>query len=102
MLEPSVDAIVINPICPHSLHSRPLVVGSSSKICVRANGQCAAHICVDGISTLAFGADGSELMVSKSAKTVNFVRDRADFYGKLLTKMNAWGKTEQHKIFKEG
>ena len=32
IVEPSVDAIVVTPICPHSLHQRPLVLPASGKL----------------------------------------------------------------------
>ena len=35
IVHPSIDAIIINPICPMSLASRPIVIPSSSKVIIK-------------------------------------------------------------------
>ena len=35
-MHPSLDALIINPICPMSLASRPIVIPHTSKILIRA------------------------------------------------------------------
>lgn len=37
ILEPSLDALVLTPICPHSLTQRPLVISNTSEIEIRLN-----------------------------------------------------------------
>lgn len=37
ILEPSLDALVLTPICPHSLTQRPLVISDRSEIAIRLN-----------------------------------------------------------------
>ncbi len=93
ILAPNVYAFVINPICAHSLHSRPLVVGADSKVELKVKGDCAC-VCVDGNSTYTL-EKGGVVTVEKSSKTAKFVRSgEDDFYKKLLKKMNRWGTTE--------
>lgn len=49
LVTPGVDAILIVPICPHSLSTRPIVVDGSSAIRVRiVDGGREAHLTVDG------------------------------------------------------
>ena len=36
IVHPSIDALIINPICPMSLASRPIVIPHTSKISIRA------------------------------------------------------------------
>lgn len=100
VLAPDVDAIVINPICAHSLHSRPLVVSSTAEIVLCLKG---VDYSVDrnGVATVAI--DGEEvaklprnamLRVKKSGSIVRLTAaDDCNFYGKLLQKMNRWGTT---------
>lgn len=92
VLAPELDAIIVNPVCPHSLHSRPLVVSSSSKIKLTVlDGE--ANLVVDGdiVDTISAGKD---VFVEKSAKNACFiVADGRNFYKKLLQKMNRWGTT---------
>lgn len=93
ILAPDVYAFVINPICAHSLHSRPLVVSADSIVEMRVKGECAC-VCVDGNTTYTLG-QGGIVTVKKSSKTAKFVCSGDDeFYKKLLQKMNRWGTTE--------
>tara|TARA_Y100001968_G_scaffold99054_1_gene89110 strand:+ start:1044 stop:1934 length:891 start_codon:yes stop_codon:yes gene_type:complete len=39
ILHPNIDAIIVSPICPMSLSSRPIVIPGSSKIIIRAIGR---------------------------------------------------------------
>ncbi len=39
IVNPTLDAIVLQPICPHTLSSRPLVVGADSEIEIRISDQ---------------------------------------------------------------
>lgn len=95
IVAPSVDALTINPICPHSLHSRPLVVGANSKIVLALYGSETASVFADG-KFVACLKDGDEVMVEKSANTAKFIiANSDDFYKKLLQKMNRWGVTSR-------
>lgn len=111
VLAPNVEALVINPICAHSLHSRPLVVGSSSIVEFVLNNDnnntfnCSyaskdlelATLCIDGENVLCLGAN-EKICISKSDKVAKFVAISNDnFYKKLLKKMNVWGVTTTYK-----
>lgn len=95
IVAPSVDALTINPICPHSLHSRPLVVGANSKIVLSLHGSETASVFADG--KFIFSAkDGDEIVVNKSENKAKFIiANNDDFYKKLLQKMNRWGVTSR-------
>ena len=95
VLAPDVDAIVIIPICAHSLHSRPLVVGANSKIVLSLHGSETASVFADG--KFIFSAkDGDEIVVNKSENKAKFIiANNDDFYKKLLQKMNRWGVTSR-------
>jgi len=95
IVSPSVDALTINPICPHSLHSRPLVVGANSKIVLALHGSETASVFADG-KFVACVKDGDEIIVEKSANKAKFIiANGDDFYKKLLQKMNRWGVTSR-------
>ncbi len=95
ILAPDVDALLINPVCAHSLHARPLVVGGCSTVSLKLEGDNQADVLVDGrlLFTL---SDGERLNIAKSQKSIQFIAVSGDdFYKKLLTKMNSWGTTCQ-------
>lgn len=95
VLAPDVDAIVIIPICAHSLHSRPLVVNASSKIEIKLSGEHRGIISVDGANNGTL--EKNEIIrVTKSLKSAVFLSDGDEnFYAKLLKKMNRWGTTSK-------
>lgn len=95
IVSPSVDALTINSICPHSLHSRPLVVGANSKIVLALHGSENASVFADG-KFVSDAKDGDKIIVEKSANKAKFIIANSDgFYKKLLQKMNRWGVTSR-------
>lgn len=93
IVEPSVKSIIITPICPHSLTSRPLVVPDTSEIKITFPVDPAEDIGVtlDGQIFHNFNYD-AVITVRKANYTVKFI-DFADcsYYGTLRNKMG-WGK----------
>lgn len=93
VLAPDVEGIVVNPVCPHSLHSRALVLSPKSIVEIIPENDDAVAV-----------ADGNEVARLKGGEriTLTFGEDKAvfiensdhDFYKKLLEKMNRWGVTD--------
>ena len=93
VIAPDLDAIVVNPVCPHTLHSRPLVVGGDAEIRLELSAEESANLVVDG-KIVAELAENSVIMISKSSVYAAFICENGDgFYEKLLDKMNRWGTT---------
>jgi NAD+ kinase len=98
---PSVDALVITAICPHTMAVRPLVVpagahiiirpldpvpGPDSDLLVSIDGQVAAHI-----------APGQELHVARAPQPVLLARlGEESFFGRLSQKLQ-WGDLSDRK-----
>ena len=96
IVSPDVKAIVINPICPHSLHARPIVVSSDAQIEILIAGEEGeASLVVDGcmVGSAKLGYKINLKTSSKSAKFV--VGNEINFFDKLLKKMNVWSTTLQ-------
>ena len=93
IVEPSVKSIIITPICPHSLTSRPLVVPDSSEIKITFPVDPAEDIGVtlDGQIFHNFNYEAI-ITIRKADYTIKFI-DFADcsYYGTLRNKMD-WGK----------
>lgn len=89
IVSPGVNAIIINPICPHSLHSRPLIVSGDSKIEVLIEGGSGILV-ADGDRQVDVD-NSTTIEITKSAKQARFVCGNDNFYKKLLEKMNKWG-----------
>ena len=96
VLSPKVDAVVINPVCPHSLHSRPLVINSDAEIEIEITNDVETALVVDGKFIGNINNVHNSICINKSKKTAKFIAINGNnFYKKLLEKMNRWGTTSQ-------
>lgn len=101
ILSPSLKAIGVTAICPHSLNSRPMVVDDESVICLETQN-CNPQdvvVCVDGESVLSDNMSNTiEVKVAKSDKYVKLIRlNDNNFYSKLIQKMSGWNKIGESK-----
>lgn len=87
---PTLDAIVIVPICPHTLNARPLVIPTNEKISVKTADKL-----------LSIAIDGYEIENCVEKITINSSQNKAvlaflkkdNFYTVLKDKLN-WGISE--------
>lgn len=93
IISPEIDAIVITPICPHTLAVRPLVISGNEKIQITTNNNNGyACITTDGQNTFSL-ENGEKLHIEKSNKTAKLVllkSNKNNFYSVLREKLN-WG-----------
>lgn len=92
ILTPSVDALVVTPICPHLLTLRPIVVPGSAELTVRVEGvptQCL--LTVDGQQAVDL-REGDEVRCRRSGSTVNLVRMHASSFFEALRSKLSWGE----------
>lgn len=91
VLAPELSALVVNAVCPHTLHARPLVVGADSKVEIKVIGGGEAQLVVDGTAAADLAADES-VSVQRASVSAPFIKaGRVNFYERLLDKMNRWG-----------
>lgn len=93
ILTPNLDAFIMTPICPHSLHSRPIVFSDKSIVQInQSEKNCTLNLIVDGrvVDTLK-GFD--KITVKKAQRFAEFISISGDnFFDKLLIKLNIWSK----------
>ena len=96
IIRPDADALVVVPICPHTLSDRPLVITSSSTVSIEVNpgaGQKAMVTC-DG-EELA-NIDGSEtLEIRRSDQSVTLLHPKDYNYYELLRSKLNWGRSNR-------
>ena len=93
IVEPQLDAVVVVPICPHTLTDRPLVILADQRIEVRLleREDTQAEVAVDGHALGAIRPDDM-LTISASAKRVRLIHPPGyDFYEILRSKL-FWGR----------
>ena len=96
VLAPELSALVVNPVCPHTLHSRPLVVSAASVIELRVIGGGEAQLVVDGEVRPIKATSVTVRRAAESALFLDVGKD--DFYERLLDKMNRWGSAQSAEV----
>ena len=92
IVHPSVDCVVVTPICPHALTQRPIVVPGDQLMTVRLTSDLQdVFLTVDGQGGHAL-QKGDRLEVQKSPHRVLLVRNPSlDYFAVLRTKLH-WGE----------
>ena len=94
ILHPQLPAIVVTPICPHTLAQRPLVVPASTEIRVRVVGperrDGGVYLTLDGQEGFPI-VSGLTMVVRSSPASVTLLRPpEADHFDQLASKLS-WG-----------
>jgi NAD+ kinase len=89
---PTLPLMIITPICPHTLTNRPLVVSNERKIRIRSlSDMTELHLTLDGQISFDL-VPGDVVEVSKSKKSVKFIKSPfRDYFIILKTKL-MWGE----------
>ncbi len=93
ILEPQLDAIVIVPVCPHTLTDRPIVIRAQQEVVVSVLERAGtrAEITVDGHALGEIRPD-DRLVIRQADTRVTLVHPpNYDFYGILRSKL-LWGR----------
>ncbi len=91
IVHPQVSALLVTPICPHSLTSRPLVLPASSSVMLRnIDSDGDVFMTMDGQVGRPLKS-GDEIVISTSAFEIEFVKPpRLSYFEALATKLK-WG-----------
>lgn len=87
VLYPTLDSIVIVPICPHTLNARPLVVPMTEKIAIKTSDMLLS-VSIDGYDTIKC-IDKITIEASEKKAKLAFL-DNRKFYSTLRTSLH-WG-----------
>ena len=92
VVHPTIDAITIVPICPHTLNARPIVVPASSKITIKTNDK-PLTVSIDGYET---SESINEISITSSSTKARLAFiNKDDFYNVIRNKLN-WGKSPDY------
>ncbi|MEK7304015.1 MAG: NAD kinase, partial [Pseudomonadota bacterium] len=93
ILHPTLPAIVLVPICPHTLSDRPLAVSSDSRveIVMTSTAQQNAHVTLDGQTNFSI-QDNDRVRVRRAERPVTLIHpSRRNHYDVLRAKLH-WGE----------
>lgn len=90
--QPSVNAIELVPICPHTLSNRPIVLNDTSRIVIGPVSFPAgsAHVSIDGHLQYTFRAEET-VVVRRASRIVRLVRPRGHNTFAALREKLGWG-----------
>ena len=93
IVSPNVEALVITPICPHTISNRPIVITPHETIRIEYQGYKEPIECVaDGLSCFELKV-GESLFLRKSPKTFKLVSlEGIDYFATLRSKLGWSGK----------
>ncbi len=89
ILHPGLEALVISPICPHSLTLRPLVVDAAMRVAVTVGDAEDAHLTLDGQIGQAV-QQGDRLEMCRSVHTITLLQSPDLPYFQLLQQKLHW------------
>lgn len=93
IVHPSVDALLVTPICPHSLSSRPIVIPGNATLGLELGEHGRAeevYLTVDGQEGMALHK-GAKISVKKSTNSVHFLKFKKSNYFENLSNKLKWG-----------
>lgn len=93
IIQPQLDAVVVVPICPHTLSDRPIVIPADQEIEVTLleRDDTNAEVSADGHAVGAFGPE-DKLRIAPSASRITLIHPPGyDFYEILRSKLH-WGR----------
>jgi len=92
IVHPSIDCLIVTPICPHALTQRPIVVPANKPVAVKLTSEVSdVYLTIDGHSGELL-RQGDRVEVQQAKTRLQLVRNPAiDYFGVLRTKLH-WGE----------
>jgi NAD+ kinase len=93
IVHPTVDALILTPIAPHTLSNRPIVIPASASVRVQPHMESRDEIVftLDGQSTFAVHP-GDEIAVSRAPRPLRLIRPTTRSYFEVLRTKLKWGE----------
>jgi len=98
IIEPDLNAVVVVPICPHTLSDRPLVIPARQRIEVKLQDRddTIAEVSVDGHSLGEMNADDC-LTIAESNERVTLIHPPGYDYFEILRSKLHWGRDSRNQ-----
>jgi NAD+ kinase len=91
LLHPSLEAMAVVPVCPHTLSARPIAVNSLSGIEVRLIHAVDAHVHFDGQRHMDLQV-GDKVLICRARKNVRLLHPLGHSYYDTLRQKLHWGE----------
>ncbi|WP_159715136.1 NAD(+) kinase [Blochmannia endosymbiont of Camponotus nipponensis] len=97
ILSPAIDAMVLVPICPHTLSSRPIVINSKSIICLKFSKTTSEFKIGYDNQTPIFVHKEEEIFIQRSNYYLDLIHPNNYNYFKTLNIKLGWSKSISKK-----
>lgn len=94
IVHPSMDALVLTPIAPHTLTNRPIVISAEREVRVKSAGTNAGdevYVTVDGQTGFAL-SEGDEIAITKAERPIRLIRATTRSYFEVLRQKLKWNE----------
>lgn len=93
IVHPSLNALVLVTVCPHTMSHRPIVIEASSRIEIvfSERNQASAQVSCDGQIDIGL-ENGDRIHIERKAKPVHLIHPKNYNYYKILRAKLHWGK----------
>jgi NAD+ kinase len=94
IVHPSMDALVLTPIAPHTLTNRPIVISAEREVRVKSAGSNAGdevYVTVDGQTGFALH-EGDEIAITKADRPIRLIRATTRSYFEVLRQKLKWNE----------
>jgi len=98
ILHPGIGAIVLVPICPHTLSNRPIVISENSEVEIRLlhQNRFTATVSIDGQINMDF-EPGDKLIIKKSTFELHLIQPETYDYFDVLREKLRWSASPKCK-----
>jgi NAD+ kinase len=92
IMHPTLNAIVLVPVCPHTLSNRPLVINGDSEIelVIKNGNQPHVRVTLDGQTNFEI-QDGDRVKIAKKDKTIRLIHPIEHDHYHILREKLGWG-----------
>jgi NAD+ kinase len=94
IVHPSMDALVLTPIAPHTLTNRPIVISADREVRVKSAGTNAGnevYVTLDGQTGFAL-SEGDEIAITKAERPIRLIRATTRSYFEVLRQKLKWNE----------
>jgi NAD+ kinase len=93
IVEPSVDALILTPIAPHTLTNRPIIIPASSTVRVQPHmeGRDEVFVTFDGQAGFQL-EDGDEISIRRAERSLLLIHPSTRSYFEVLRQKLKWGE----------
>lgn len=85
VVEPSVESVVVTPVCPHSMFSRSIILGGSSVVTALHDNSGEAILSCDGGAAVLV-PEGARVEVKRASEHITLVKVKNDTFIDILNK----------------